>query len=146
MLFPTQPENWTKTLQPYGGAESFIKSGSVDPRPSWVSEEEYDNHKRILERGGLTGPLNWYKMYIQGVDDKIEAPLSEEDKKISVPVLLINAEQDVICKPAMQTMVANTYLTNVTIETLDCGHWVMLEKPKETIEALESFARRLVST
>jgi len=58
---------------------------------------------------------------------------------IKQPVLLVTAQQDRICLPVIQEAITKPYAEDLRIESLDCAHWVQLEKPEETNELLKSF-------
>ncbi|KAL8635873.1 MAG: hypothetical protein Q9226_009312 [Calogaya cf. arnoldii] len=100
-------------------------------------------HKKIFskQQGGYGPPLNWYKCEIANLNTADEANVAKEDYYLKVPTLLITCKYDPIGVPVVQRMGINPWikeelLTEVEIES---GHWCLLEKPRETNEALERF-------
>lgn len=64
LLYPTTPEVWKTDMGPLGAAERWITAGKVTAPPPWVSQEEFDTHTRIFQKGKYTGPLNWYISFL----------------------------------------------------------------------------------
>lgn len=60
LLYSTTPEDWRIHMGPTGAAKEWVSTGKVTPPPSWMTQEEVEEHIRILKKGGYTGPLNWY--------------------------------------------------------------------------------------
>lgn len=74
-----------------------------------------------------------------GVTAKSEANVTEEQKKIKTPTLFIATERDVICVPALQLVNMKPFVQDLTVESMDTGHWCMLEKPDETWALVDKF-------
>ncbi len=77
------------------------------------------------------------------VDEPFISTLTEEGKSIRLPSLVIVGEHDYVCIADFQKRTAEAYLRNHRVERLDCGHWIPLEKPKEFVALLKSFAESL---
>lgn len=60
LLYPTLPEDWKTTMGPFGAAKEWVSNGKVAPLPTWMTEEEAETRNKIFQKGGYTGPLNWY--------------------------------------------------------------------------------------
>jgi len=73
-----------------------------------------------------------------------EAGLSDEDRKLRVPVVAIHAAKDRISVPEGMTAATKPWATNgYTEHLLDAGHWVMLEQKENVTSILANFASSL---
>lgn len=140
LLYPADPELWKTTFCPVGRAAAFISGGQTTPLPPWFSSDEYKIRDQILRLGGYRGPLNWYKAAMRGVNLADEADVPEDKKPCSLPTLLVVSSQDYATRADMQTVKTKEWCPQLQIETLDCGHWIQLEKPKELTTLLVRFA------
>jgi pimeloyl-ACP methyl ester carboxylesterase len=107
----------------------FIMESSLSPEPAGqplMSEEELQVYIDAFVAGGLTGPLNWYRNIIRNA--KI---LRDVDSRVSVPCLMISAEDDIFLPPAL-TEGMEEYLPDLEKCLIpECGHWTQAEKPEE---------------
>jgi len=91
-----------------------------------LSEEERTYYVAAFEKGGFTGPINWYRNWSRNW-----ASTADERQVVDVPTLFIGARDDVIIAPhhieAMKPHVPDleTHMLD------DCGHWTQQEKPDE---------------
>jgi soluble epoxide hydrolase/lipid-phosphate phosphatase len=103
--------------------------------PDFLSDEDLRIYCEAFRRGGLTGPLNYYR----NIDRNWETTAHLDAKQVLCPALMVCAEKDPILKPemadGMESFVPN--LRKVLIE--DCGHWTQQEKPAEVNAALLEF-------
>lgn len=60
LVYSTTPERWITHMGPAGAAKEWLITGQVAPPPSWITEEENETYIGIFQKGGSTGPLNWY--------------------------------------------------------------------------------------
>ncbi|KAF2657273.1 putative epoxide hydrolase [Lophiostoma macrostomum CBS 122681] len=134
------------TIAPLGTAKAFLTSGKTGPLPAWLSEEDAWKRTQIFEKGGYTGPLNWYKATMGNIDASYASSFTtDESKSITVPALVVVGEQDYVCVADFQTQSAAAYLRNHRIESLPCGHWIPLEEPTKLVHILEDFEKTLTS-
>ncbi len=108
--------------------EAFLDARSTQapttPVPSIMPEADVQIYTRAYRRSGFHGGLNLYRN--TSANWRLAEGLSD---KITQPVLMISAGDDVFLPPAsadpMVKMVP--HMTRHTIE--NCGHWMMWEKP-----------------
>ncbi|RAR08036.1 epoxide hydrolase 2 [Stemphylium lycopersici] len=65
---------------------------------------------------------------------------------LEFPVLYIDGKYDAVCSASTTPKFAEIqrqFVKNLTYETIESGHWVHLEKPKETNDALEKWLATL---
>lgn len=100
-------------------------------------------HKKVFskEQGGYGPPLNWYKCEIANLNVPDEAKVAKEDYYLKVPSLLVKCKYDPLGVPAVQEMGMKPWFEEefLTVVEIESGHWCLLEKPRETNEALERF-------
>lgn len=108
-----------------------------DPMPKWLADN-VDAYAAEFERTGLEKPLNWYR----NLDRDWEELAPYEGKPVEVPAMFIGADLDVATLWGAESIqkfpetVPNLVETHI-IE--GCGHWLTLEKPEETNEAILRF-------
>lgn len=142
LLYAKDPESWKEHLGAEGGLLRFFEAGKELEVADWISPEELEMHNRIL-KGGYTGVFNWYKAaaYVEPAKEDVE--LTDEDKKIKVPTLLLITEKDYAVMADFHVQMTSAVAENLRIERLDTGHWAMLEAKEEVEKQLENFAASL---
>ena len=125
--------------------------GAVSPRPEvapevlpkWISEADVDAYAAEFQKGGLRGPLNWYR----NIDRNWELLAPWTGAKVEVPALYVAGDRDlVLAFRGMDQLLAN--LKNVipkleeTIILPGCGHWTQQERPEEVNTALLAFLKK----
>lgn len=82
--------------------------------------------RESLTAGGLSAPLNWYKLFAEGINKEDDAALV--GKKIEKPLLYIGATRDAVCPTPVHKGYAYELGTKASDLEFDTGHWVMLEQ------------------
>ena len=77
---------------------------------------------------------------MRGTNHTDEAGFSDEDKVLETPTMVVVSTKDYATRADMQLSSAKKFLKNCRVETLDCGHWIPLEKRDELTSFLKSFA------
>ena len=77
---------------------------------------------------------------MRGTNHSDEAGFSDEDKVLTMPIMLVVSTEDYATRADMQLMHIKELLKDCRVETLDCGHWIPLEKRNELTSFLKSFA------
>ncbi|WP_209280761.1 alpha/beta fold hydrolase [Paenibacillus athensensis] len=75
-----------------------------------------------FETSGFTGSINWYRNL-----DRNWRLLADVNPIIQ-PTLMIYGDRDTIQKSEN----LKNFVPHVEVVSLDCGHWIMEEKPEET--------------
>ncbi|KAK7413505.1 hypothetical protein QQX98_007653 [Neonectria punicea] len=140
LLYPSDPADWKQHFAPVGKAAEFVRGGRLGPLPSWYPLDEYTMRDRIMAMKGYRGPLNWYKAGVRSVNIPDEASVAEGDRECRVPTLLVVSEQDYVTRADAQSENTKKWAKDLRIKTLDCGHWIQLERPTELQNLLEEFA------
>jgi len=115
---------------------TIVETGELRGVPM-LSDSERDVFVRAFERSGFTGGINWYRNM-----DRNWRLTADSPQTISVPSLMVMAEDDFALPPAlaegMEARVPN--LEKVLIR--DCGHWTQQEKPEELNRILVDWLKR----
>ncbi|KAJ7731603.1 Alpha/Beta hydrolase protein [Mycena metata] len=127
LLYPKDPITWKTNMAPEGKLQEWVESDTKTDPLSSLKPEDFERQKAELLKGGMTGPLNWYKQYaLEEVakDDKLVPP---ENYTIKKPVFFAATSLDYICVPngSSAFMDASTCPT-LTRKTYETDHWVQL--------------------
>ncbi|KAJ6579651.1 alpha/beta-hydrolase [Mycena vulgaris] len=140
LLYPKDAVTWETDMAPSGKLKEWIQQGRVTEPPSSLPEEDLERQMAALRKGGMRGPLYWYKQYASGAvkaDDKLAPP---ENYSIKKPVFLAAADEDYICVPKAAILSMSTPsigqppvapCPNLTVVHYKTDHWVQLAAPKE---------------
>ena len=82
---------------------------------------------------------------MRGVNAADEAEVPVENKACRLPNLLIVSENDYVTLADMQISKSKEWCTELQIETLDCGHWIQLEKADVLNGLLRQFAAKVAN-
>jgi soluble epoxide hydrolase/lipid-phosphate phosphatase len=58
-MYQSDPEIIKSDFCPIGKLKEWIQANKTAALPSWLPKEEFEEHQKILAKGGYTGPLNW---------------------------------------------------------------------------------------
>lgn len=98
-----------------------------------MSDGELSVFVSAFEKTGFTGSINWYRNL-----DRNWHLLADADPIIWQPTLMIYGARDAI--PPSDKLA--TFIPNVDVVTLDCGHWIQQEKPEETNRTILDWLER----
>jgi len=88
-----------------------------------MSDDDLNVFVNSFKSTGFTPSINWYR----NLDNNWHI-LSEVNPIIEHPVLMIYGDKD----PVMQFDRLSDYVPNVTVKSLNCGHWIQEEEPEAT--------------
>lgn len=92
-----------------------------------MSDSELAVFISAFESSGFTGSINWYRNL-----DRNWHLLADVNPIIQQPTLMIYGERDMI--PKFEKL--PDFVPNVEVVSLDCGHWIQQEMPKETNQVI----------
>ncbi|MEU8814744.1 alpha/beta hydrolase [Actinoplanes sp. NPDC048796] len=92
-----------------------------------MSDSELAVFVSAFESTGFTGGINWYRNL-----DRNWRLLADVDPIIRQPALMIYGNRDTVARAERLT----DFVPNAEVVSLDCGHWIQQEKPRETTEAI----------
>ncbi len=98
-----------------------------------LSDSELAVFVDAFETSGFTGGINWYRNL-----DRNWHLLADVDPIIRQPTLMIYGDRDAIQRSERLT----SFVPEVEVVGLDCGHWIQQEKPEETNQVILTWLRR----
>lgn len=102
-----------------------------------LDEQELGYYVRAFERGGFTGPINWYRNWSGNWASSVDWP-----QQVAVPTLFIGAVDDVVI-PLRYVEAMRPHVADLEIHMLeDCGHWTQQERPDEVNTLLLDWLQR----
>lgn len=92
-----------------------------------MSNSELAVFVSAFEASGFTGSINWYRNL-----DRNWHILADVNPIIRQPALMIYGDRDLIPKSER----LKQFVPNVDVVSLDCGHWIQQEMPRETTQTI----------
>ena len=98
-----------------------------------MSEAELQVFVDAFAVSGYTGGINWYRNFTRNWETT-----SDVKQLVEAQTLMIYGKHDMV--PPSESL--TTFVPNVEIHHLDCGHWIQQEKPQETTELMLNWLQR----
>lgn len=141
LMYAASPTFMKENMCSVSACRTYFTTGKTGPIADWATHTEYTTHEKIFSQGGYGPSLNWYKAQMANLNADDEKDVTEEQKQIKQPTLLVTAKHDAIAVPQMQVDGTKPFAKDLTVVEIDAGHFVQIEKPEETNKALEEFVR-----
>lgn len=113
----------------------FVPFQSLEPRAALtcVQYQEKDTWFRIFNpsTGNIKYGLNWYKATLANVNAADEATIPPGAVNLTTPVLLMTAAEDLVGLPQLAIQTTQPFAPDLRIESVQSGHFLMLEEPDE---------------
>ena len=107
----------------------------VTAGPFFLSSDEFQVYLEAFSRGGMSGPLNYYR----NIDRNWETTQDLAHRTIDCPCLLVMPDGDPVLRPEFAEGIER-WLPHLRKELIgDCGHWTQQEKPDEVNRLLLDF-------
>lgn len=108
---------------------------TVAADPSFLSPEEFQVYLEAFQKGGMSGPLNYYR----NIDRNWESTADLADRIVDCPALVVMADRDPVLRPEFAAEMER-WVPKVRKELIsDCGHWSQQEKPEEVNRLMLDF-------
>jgi len=100
--------------------------------PDVVTEEDLRVYAQSLGRNGFFGPNSFYMNHEKNEE------YNAKPRRLEMPVLFFDARYDYVCQCVTNHLAdpMRELCSDLTYVTLDCGHWMAQEKPREVNAAL----------
>lgn len=140
LMYAADPHIMAETLGPAGKARQWVEQGKEAETGDWLPAEDLKAKIEQFRVGGFYGPLNWYKGLRENISFEDEKAMP---KDFAIPTLVIGAGRDEMTPAAFQQQLTQPWVrSQFQFETVDAGHWVMLERPDEVNRLLQDFLDR----
>ena len=106
--------------------------------PGWLSEKALEYHVEQFRTSGFRGGINWYRN--MPTNDGLTPEL--KDKRFAMPAAFAAGASDAVLlfDPNWRDSFTKAFDDLRFLEIVEgAGHWIQLEKPKETTELLLRF-------
>jgi pimeloyl-ACP methyl ester carboxylesterase len=161
-VMDANPHNMVKALfrkgNPAGEGQPAVTSsirsgggwfGGADEAPDLpadhdvVSDDDLAAYASALGRNGFFGP-NAY--YMNHAANAAYAERAHDRGDLAMPALFLAARYDYVCESTTSRLAEpmHDHVRDLTVKTLDCGHWMAQEKPREVNAALTEWLVRSV--
>ena len=116
----------------FGGADS---APDIPADPDVVTEEDLAVYSEALARNGFFGPNSYYMNHAANADYAARAVNGGD---LDLPVLFLAARYDYTCECSASRLAEpmGEHCRDLTVHTLDTGHWMAQEAPAEVNAAL----------
>ncbi|WP_421782521.1 alpha/beta fold hydrolase [Kiloniella litopenaei] len=102
-----------------------------------MSDSDLDVFISAYKASGFTGSINWYRNL-----DRNWHLLADVNPIIQQSALMIYGERDAV----VRSETLSTFVPNIDVVNLDCGHWIQQEKPEETNRAILKWLKQQDAT
>jgi len=141
LMFAADKASWVEWFHPLHRMEQFVTKDKRVPIGEWYTEDLQRLHLAAFgQGGGYTGATRWYRMWLENrfAPDEV----GYEDAKITQPALFV-VPREPETGADQQTQMLAAWAADLTVVQVDSGHWLHLERPEETNEAIEHFLTKL---
>jgi epoxide hydrolase A/B len=131
-----------KTKSPLDVAGLALQKMFQLPEDAWpgeilLNDQELQYFADKFARHGFTGPLNWYRNFVDNWRDmKRFQPDGCPTPRLNWPVLMILAEMDFLLPPKLAEDLPDYCPDLTTYLVRGCGHWTQQEHPDEVNRAI----------
>ncbi|KAG6861814.1 hypothetical protein C0995_011696 [Termitomyces sp. Mi166 len=119
LMLPDDPKLWITDLTPGGACKAWIEGNKTTKLASYLSKNEIEKHKTELLKGGLTGPVNYYKIRVFDLD--------LEDTKA----------------PFQKALTEQCVKGPLTVKDFDTSHWLMWQDKEKMNQELLAWIQGL---
>lgn len=95
---------------------------------NWLSDEDMEIYTAAFSAGGFTAPIHYYRNMAKNWRDMDRFQPIGGTPEIKIPCLMITAEKDAACPPALADGMQNYCPVYERVDLKDCGHWSQQEQ------------------
>ncbi|KAG6829036.1 hypothetical protein H0H87_012823 [Tephrocybe sp. NHM501043] len=117
---------------------------AAEGTPELIEKNELVKQKQELLKGGLAGPVNWYKVQVLNLDSEDKKKIAPENFLVHKPVFLGAALKDFVCLAPLQKAVLTQVAKGpLTVKDFDAGHWLLWEEKEKVNQELLQWVQGL---
>ncbi|KAG6844295.1 hypothetical protein H0H87_008076 [Tephrocybe sp. NHM501043] len=135
---------WVNHIGAIGGLQAWVEGNRKTKIVTFIPEKEVEKQKEELLKGGLAGPVNWYKVQMSNLDTEDSKKIVPENLLIHKPVFFGAALKDLVALTPMQKDIM-TQVTKgpLTIKDFDAAHWLLWEEKEKVNQELLKWVQGL---
>ncbi|KAF5388406.1 hypothetical protein D9615_000650 [Tricholomella constricta] len=137
---PTANENYTSR----GSLFKLLQVSEVPRGPSVLNDSEFNQYVDEMRRGGMNGPLNYYRTAKHRYEEEAHAGLPA-DLPENLPVLFMWGTKDLTATPFVIGKARKFIRKLQDIAFEGRGHWVLVEAKDEITDRVGSWLQGLTS-
>ncbi|KZP02305.1 alpha/beta-hydrolase, partial [Athelia psychrophila] len=137
--FSNDPTLLQSDFAPVGALKAWLVAGKMATFGAYITDEERRVQKDFFVKGGLKGPLNWYKAAMRGFTAEDDKLIPQDRYAISQPVFFGGCKQDFVCRPELAKPALDAYAKKLTYREFDGDHWTLISHPKDVNRELLSW-------
>ena len=101
-----------------------------------LSDQDTAVYVKAYTRNGFTPPLHWYRNFSANWQDQKRFLKDGKLPFLNLPCLMITAELDKACPPAIADAMAHMCAPYERVDLLGCGHWSQQERAEDVNAAI----------
>jgi len=114
-------------------------TATVSPPSSMLTQEDMQVYVSQFTQCGFLNPIRWYR----NVENNWKWNQNIKGKKVTMPSLMVTAENDHILTPSM-TKGMDAHCTQLTIvHVKESSHWIMQQQPQECARVMCEWLQKL---
>ena len=128
-------DHWLEPQPDLGDGVRQLAIAERDDMPGklLMSEDELQVFVNAFAQSGFSGGINWYRNFTRNWH-----LLADVEQRVRCPALMIYSEHDLV--PQAPDM--GEFVSDLEVAALDCGHWIMQERPQATNELILDWVAR----
>lgn len=131
-----------QTAQPMKARKNNFQDMFQTDEASWpglelLDAKELAYYASHFSNNGFNGPINWYRNFVTNWQDMERfQPFGGTPPKITLPTLMILAENDPVLPPVLADGMEDFFPNLKKHLVNNCGHWTQQERPAEVNEVM----------
>jgi soluble epoxide hydrolase / lipid-phosphate phosphatase len=126
------PKTWLQTMCAPSGMRDFIVNDRAATKlEKYATSAHRDEFIARMTRDGFAGPQCYYTALTSNTQYESDKQIPPENARVDKPVLFWGGNQDLVCRPELiQGPRDAGLLPNLTVKSVDGGHWALLAQPE----------------
>lgn len=133
-----------QTFCALGAVRAWVTANTTTPNPEWLEPGFKSLWISLFsKRDSMQTAINYYQSFLRGYSAVDEARLTDENRKIKVPVMAIGGTKDLVTRFDQLKSETEPWTTKgYTQYAVQSGHWVISEAGDAVMKHLKDFAQQ----
>ncbi|KAJ3565460.1 hypothetical protein NP233_g7616 [Leucocoprinus birnbaumii] len=137
---------WPEYMSPLGATKKWVEENKQTELNRHIPSEDHVYRKAALQKGGLVGPMCWYKIRVSAIEREDTRQIPQSSYAIEKPVWLGLAEGDMVANPLLIRPSTEKWCKNSTIKSFSGSHWLLWDNKDEINVELSAWLETLQHT